>query len=124
MLDQDLSNSLWDILKTRPEGNRLHSFSAEVQGAGVRVETFTVRVKLKGGRIETRRNYYRMVRDATGTVLYDQLDDVPKGFVDEMDTTGLAIPDVRISPEHANKCLRAVLGQQEEVDRLIATNGG
>lgn len=106
MLNPDKSNELWAMLEVRAGAEKLLTFSSDIKGAGVRVETFTVKQFRDGVGVEVKRRYYRMVRDATGTVLYDQLE-------------GRNGPDIAISPDSSNKLLVAALEQQAEVDRLI-----
>lgn len=111
---------MWRLLKTRSAADRRFNFTVNIRGAGIRVETFSVWKRVEGGRREKKRDYYRMVRDATGTVLYDQLEDVSRKFVDQMGAGVFIAPDISISPNRANKLLCAALEQQHEVDRLIA----
>jgi hypothetical protein len=122
MLQQDLSNTLWRILRKRAENNRLYMFSTGIKGDSVRIETFSVWVRREMGRREKRRDYYRMVRDKTGVVLYDQLENVSWKFVDGMIPDKLQVPDIRISPGRANKLLCAALEEQKEIDRLITVD--
>lgn len=124
MLDEIKSNTLWQILEDRASTSRLHFFTTRVQDAGIRVETFSVWSRLNSGRREKTRDHYRMIRDVTGRVLYDQLEDVSSSFVERMCEDKLLVPDIRISPSRSNKLLSAVLEEQAEVDRLIAQNGG
>lgn len=120
MLNPGLSNKLWDILKERARGNRLYLFSVKEQVIAVTVETFTVKRKLSGGRVEVKRNYYRIVRDKSKDVLYDELEVVSRSFVDQMAKSKTLVPDIRISPNRSNSVLVAVLEQQVEIDKLIA----
>ena len=109
MLNQATSNKLWQALETHADTSREYFFSSRVQDAGIRVETFSVWKRLNSGRREKKRDYYRFTRDATGSVLYDQLEDVKEDAV---------IPEVRISPNRANKLLVEALIQQREIDKL------
>lgn len=122
MINPDLSNELWRMLETRADRDRSHTlgFTTDMHGTEVRLETFSVWKMLQGGRREKKRDYYRMVRIATGTVLYDQLEGVSPKFVGKMSGDTFLVPDISISPNRANKLLRAALEQQDEVDRLIA----
>lgn len=120
MINPDLSNKLWHLLKTRSAADRSFNFTVNIRGADVRVETFSVWKRVEGGHREKKRDYYRMVRDTTETVLYDQLEDVSRKFVDQMGGGVFIAPDISISPNRANKLLCAALEQQHEVDRLIA----
>lgn len=124
MLQQDLSDELWAMLKERAHYGHEYDFSTRAQVIRVDVQTFSVWVRLKNGHREKRRDYYRMLRAKTGTVLYDQLEDVSPKFVSAMKMDRLLIPDVRISTERANKLLSAALEQQTEVDRLISESAG
>ncbi len=119
MHDEIKSNKLWKILKARALKNRLYKFTRQKHGVlAVTIESFAVKIKLKNGRINTRRTYYRVVRDDTGTVLYDQLEDILAGFVEKMAKDG-PIPDIAISPSRSNNLLSAILEQQAEIDQLI-----
>ena len=109
MLNQATSNKLWQALETHADTSREYFFSSKVQDAGIRVETFSIWKRLNSGRREKKRDYYRFTRDATGSVLYDQLEDVKED---------VSIPEVRISPNRANKLLVAALIQQREIDTL------
>ncbi len=118
MLQQSLSNDLWGILKLRG-ALRLFDFSIDVQ-EGVRVENFLIWQIVKSGRRVKRRDYYRTVRDITGVVLYDQLEDVSRKFVDEMrNSFSTLVPDIRMSPNRANKLLNIAIEGQRQVDKMI-----
>lgn len=122
MLDEDRSNRLWEALKARAavRRNRLYEFSSRPHGViAVAIQCFTIKKEMKGGRIEVKRNYYRMVRDEAGSVLYDQLEGVPERQVTKMIEGNAPVPDIAISPGRSNSLLRAVLEQQAEVDELI-----
>ncbi|KKK76291.1 hypothetical protein LCGC14_2865150 [marine sediment metagenome] len=118
MLQQSLSNDLWGILKLRG-ALCLFDFSIDVQ-EGVRVENFLIWQIVESGRRVKRRDYYRTVRDITGVVLYDQLEDVSRKFVDEMrNSFSTLVPDIRMSPNRANKLLNIVIEGQRQVDKMI-----
>lgn len=103
---------MWAMLEEQADKEKLLTFASDIKGAGVRVETFTVKQFRDGVGVETKRKYYRMVRDETGTVLYDQLEGVRRGLT--------RYPDIAISPDRANSLMVEALKQQAEVDRLIA----
>ncbi len=123
MLNENTSNKLWQLLESRAADSRMYFFSSNVEDGGIRLDTFSVWRRLKSGRREKKRDYYRTVRDSTGRVLYDQLEDVSLSFIEGMATDKLLVPDARISPNKANKLLTAMFEQQQEVDRLIAAEG-
>lgn len=119
MLNQKLSDRLWAILKGRAASNRLYSLTAVPADIAVTVEAFTVKRKLKNGRVSIRRSYYRIVRTGTGALLYDGLEGIDSRFVDQMAEGKTLVPDLQVSPDKSNKILSAVLKQQAEVDKLI-----
>lgn len=119
MLNPEVSNKLWGALKARASKVRLDEFSSSVSDSGVRLETFTEKQYRDVIGVEIRRTYYRMVRDETGTVLYDQLEDITLAFATRMESGG-HIPDIALSPNRANSLMVEALKQQAEVDRLIA----
>lgn len=122
MLQKSLSHELWGILKERARMRpREYKFISKTE-EGVTVETFEVWVRLKFGRREKKREYHRVVRPDSGAVLYDQLDDVRPDILIKMCRPGelALVPEIRISPERANKLLAEVLDEQRKVDALIA----
>ncbi len=114
MLNQNESDRLWDFLEEQGAKdqfviNKRYLFSTNVQGK-IRTEMFQVWIKLKNGQRKRRRIYYRMVRDATGTVLYDQLEDEYSSNI---------VPDIAVSPDRSDKLFSQALKLQEEIDRRI-----
>ena len=55
-------------------------------------------------------------------MLYDQLEHVSSHFVDDMNESGLLVPDTVIPPGLANKLMCAALEEQKEIDRLITVD--
>lgn len=124
MIDEALSNDLWTALEAL-DRYREYSMKDATQG-GVTIQTFTIRVRRENGRVENRRVYSRIVRTSTGSVLYDQLEDIKRKQVDAITSGSILPPDLPISPERSNKLLIAALKEQEEIDERIygVTTGG
>lgn len=124
MLQQSLSNKLWDILEhwAYKTNSHTYTFSRDEQGT-IRIDTFSIWRITKNKRREKKRDYSRFVRSETGSVLYDQLDMVSQSYADDMQESNILPPDIPLSPERANKLLSAALKEQEEVDKLIVASG-